>query len=365
MIAKTLSAFSYRNLENINLDFSDKVNIICGENAQGKTNLLEAIWYFSAGKSFRASKEREVIMHGANCAKISLDFLNGDRVNNLSISIKDKGKKCITLNSVPIKKTIDVLGNFTGVLFSPDHLVLIKEGALSRRKFLDFGISQITPKYSMILARYNKILAQRNAALKQSYYNKSYRDTLDVWDYKLATYAAYIVYKRVNYIKKLDVFAKKNHFEISQNKEELSLSYLWNGNFIPNSQEEIYNFYMSKFKEQRSNEIREGNTLFGPHRDDLNVMINDFSARYFASQGQQRSCVLSLKIAEAEMINEEYGEYPVLLFDDVLSELDDIRQDFILSKIDKKQVIITCCLADKFATLTDAKIFNIKNGGLI
>lgn len=362
MIAKSLSLKNFRNIGEAELIFNSGVNIICGENAMGKTNVIEGLWLFSSGKSFRASREKEVISFNNEHSNLRLNFGSNDRDSKFEIDIYKHSKKSIALNGVKIKKLSEIVGVFTSVLFSPEHLTLVKDGPSQRRRFIDIALCQLKPKYLNLLSEYNKLLEQKNAALKKAYENSSIIDTLDIWDEKIAFIGSQIICLREIFINELLECAKIIHSELSNDLEELQIKYLWFGDFTANSQMEVLSAYKEKQKELRKSELKEGITLCGPHRDDIEILLNTLPVRLYGSQGQQRSCVLSLKLAEAEIIYREYNEYPLLLLDDVLSELDHKRQEYIVEKIKDKQVIITCCETEKFKNLKIGKVFRVNNG---
>lgn len=365
MNATSLKLFNFRNISDETIEFSDGVNIIWGENAQGKTNILEALWFFSVGKSFRASRDKEIIAFGEQKTQAELVFTSNGREQLLKAEIPETGRKKIHINGIKAIKASEIIGNFNSVLFSPEHLSLVKDGSSERRKFLDCAITQLRPGYVDLLLNYQKILDQKNAALKKSLENKSYMDTLDIWDEKLSTVGAKITKAREKYIEMLIKKAQLIHFDISDNTEKLSLKY--NSSTEEKQNEENAAKELLKLQlDNRKTDILRGCTSTGPHRDDFEILINNIAARKFASQGQQRSCVLSLKIAESMILEEEYSEQPVLLLDDVLSELDSQRQNYILEKIGRGQVIITCCETEKFlSTLKSAKTLHVEGGKII
>jgi DNA replication and repair protein RecF len=364
MIANKLKMVDFRNIKEETILFSDGVNILCGENAQGKTNILEALWFFSSGKSFRATREKDVIHFNQPITKLSLEYETRQRENSLEMNIPRAGKKEIFINGVKTKKQSELVGSFTSVLFSPEHLTLIKDGPNERRRFIDFAMCQLKPRYLMLLSEYLKLLERRNATLKMAAFDKTIYDTLDIWDEKLSACGSELIVYRNEFVKSISAYAYKNHFELSGGLEELFVKYIWFGGFEPIDKEEVRQIFLEQLKNHRENDIRDGNTAVGPHRDDIEILINGFPARIFASQGQQRSAVLSLKIAEAEQLFNEYGEEPVLLLDDVLSELDAKRQEFIIKKIENKQVILTCCEPERFVNLTKGKVFYVSCGNI-
>ncbi len=362
MFAKSLCLKNFRNISNQQLIFNSGVNIICGENAMGKTNVIEGLWLFSSGKSFRATREKEVISFNQDNSNLKLNFFANNRDNKFEIDLFRHTKKSINLNGVKIKKLSEIVGVFTSVLFSPEHLTLVKDGPSERRRFIDIALCQLKPKYLSLLSEYNKLLEQKNAALKKAYTNSSIIDTLDIWNEKIAIIGSEIICFRALFINELLEFAKIIHNELSDGLEILSLKYLWFSDLSATNHNEVYSTYKQKQKQLRHLELKEGITLCGPHRDDIDICLNGLSVRLYGSQGQQRSCVLSLKLAEAELIYKEYNEYPLLLLDDVLSELDHKRQEYIVEKIKDKQVIITCCDIEKLNNLKIGKVFYVANG---
>lgn len=362
MKAENLKLNNFRNIENEIISFSDGVNVIWGENAQGKTNILESLWFFSVGKSFRAARDREMVSFNKEKAFLELSFISDKREQKISAEIPETGRKKVFINGVKTVKASEIAGSFTSVLFSPEHLTLIKDGSLERRKFLDCAITLHRPAYVDLLINYNKTLEQKNAALKKAAENKSYYETLEIWDKKLSLSGAKIILIRDRYINLLKSKAKDIHFKLTEGKESLDIDYLSAAGQRDNEKETENELY-SLFEKNRKEDILKGFTSIGPQREDIDISINNIKARAFASQGQQRSCVLSLKIAEAELLEEEYGEKPVLLLDDVLSELDMKRQKFILEEIGKGQVIITCCESERFLkTVKNAKAINVQGG---
>ncbi len=332
-----LALSKWRNIDEIEYKPNKETNVIYGKNAQGKTNLLESIYIASRGTGFRQGKEKDLVKEGFEKARISLDFFGGGREQNISVTVyADKRRKEILLNGLPIKKNSDMAGAFCTVLFAPEHLSLVRDGPEERRKFLDSAISQLRPRYGTLLADYNKVVAQKNNLLK-----RGGGDTLDVWNSRLAEIGSYIVLMRSSYIKRLSLPAISHHEAVSKG-EKLSLSYkCFTGNIEGLTREEIKNLLYEEITMAKFREEQMGISLVGPHRDDLEVLIDGKAARIFGSQGQQRSAVLSLKLAECKLIEEEIGERPVLLLDDVMSELDRTRQSYIRKSMKDRQVFIT------------------------
>lgn len=362
MIITKLQFEGFRNLDDGYIEPSSGVNVIFGTNAQGKTNLLEGIWLLSGNKSFRGSRDSELIKFGREFARLKISFYSEDRDQTAEILFL-KGKKEIKINEVKQSSPSALIGKLGAVVFSPEHLSLVKSGPAERRKFIDNAICQIKQNYGEALSSYNKTLAQRNALLKDIPYHSELMDTLDIWDMRLANLGALIVRMRIQYVDRLCECAGKYHAGISENMEELDIVYncgIDKKNSVTSSQ--IKEIIFEKLTENRNDDIREGYTNFGPHRDDIDILINSSRVKSFGSQGQQRSCVLSMKIAEAELIRIATGQEPVVLLDDVLSELDSKRQEFLLNKISGRQVFISCCEAASVDRLKNGKLFEVKKG---
>ena len=362
MKVKKLSFKNYRNLKEGYICPCENINIIHGNNAQGKTNLLESIWLFTGGRSFRGSKDFELInFEDKDKAEINLDFFSKGREQNLKIILNSKNKKReIYLNNVKKKSNFDIIGNFCCVVFSPVHLSLIKDGPNLRRKFLDTAICQIKPSYVSHVIKYNKILNQRNALLKVLKNDSNLIDTLEIWDKKLAKESYFIIKDREEYILKLNEKSKEIYSGISGKKENMSIFYENSLKLKDINENIIFEILRKNLKE----DLILGFTNKGIHRDDLIIKINDKNAKSYASQGQQRSAVLSLKLSEAFLLKEEIKESPILLLDDVMSELDINRQKFLLENIKNWQVFLSTCeetnkIEENFSNL---KVFEINNG---
>ena len=354
MLIKSIKTENYRNLENTEFFPSEGINIICGDNAQGKTNLLECIWLFTGGRSFRGSKDSELVAFGEKFARISLSFETAVRQQSIAITISG-GKREAVLNDVPKKYMSQIIGSFCAVVFSPDHLSLIKSGPEERRNFIDAALCQIKPAYAVLLSRYKRMLNERNALLKDIPRHRELEDMLDIWDERLAAEGAKIAIERQGYVSSLSQLAQGFYDGISGGRERLSLQYK---TVCRGSAEEIKTALTSSLTQRRSDDIYCGYTSAGVHRDDLIVKINDKDARSFGSQGQQRSAVLAMKLAEAAEAGERVGEKPVILLDDVLSELDIKRQSYLLNRLEGMQVFITCCERAESAEA----IFRMNNG---
>ena len=360
MKVNSIKLNNFRNISSIELEACDGVNVIYGENAQGKTNILEAMWLFTGCKSFRGAKDAELIKFNEDFARISLDFSDNVREKNSQITIGNK-KKSVLHNGVALNSSAELIGSFYSVIFSPAHLSLIKDGPSQRRKFLDTALCQLKPSYAQKLALYKKALLQRNALLKDINLNSGLYDMLDMWDEQLAKYSATVISERLKYIDTLSQYSHHIYSGISENKEDFSVAYSRDTDKNI-SIEDLYSMELENIKKSRKEDVIYTTTSVGPHRDDLNILINGFSARSFGSQGQQRSCALALKLGESEIIKKITGETPVALLDDVMSELDEKRQDFILNHITDRQVFLTCCDPSQVLRLCGGKSFLIKGG---
>ena len=360
MIIKRFKAEGFRNIDSCDITFEKGTNLILGNNAQGKTNAVEGIYTFARGKSFRASEDKELVGFSKEGFRIYIEYEDKTGENSLEYSFYGRERRR-KKNGYPIKSVKEMIGSFRAVLFYPDHLGLVKDSPEERRAFLNIAIGQCYPIYISRYSDYKNALENRNCLLKNA--SKGLfvdRDELLSWSYSLSEYSSYIYTERKEYIKKLEKYAKAIMRDISDGKEELSLIYKSDIKEDIDGSENIKEAYKKIFTEQIDREIIVGSSLFGPHRDDIEILINGKSARHFASQGQQRSVVLAVKLAEGEVNREIYGEYPVFLFDDVLSELDEKRQSFVLSGMKDRQIIITSCeplrTAGKVITVSGGKI---------
>lgn len=366
MYVDVLELLNFRNYQKLELKLNDKINIFVGENAQGKTNILEAIYFLSALKSHRTSRDKELIYWNKEKAYIKGEINKNLGRYKLEFLLDMNGKKMMKLNGVGLNKSSEILGTLNSVVFSPEDLRLIKDGPAQRRKFIDNELCQIRPKYHYILGQYNKVLMQRNNILKSIYSSPSLKTTLEVFSEQLADYGSIIIQNRVEFIKKLSLIARLIHRKITDGKEELEVVYKTDVNTSlgqNNIKQELINYYINGIDE----DVKKGFTLKGPHKDDLIIYINGIDVRNFGSQGQQRTAALSLKLSELEIIKSEVGEYPVLLLDDVLSELDPNRQFFLLNSLKDIQTIITCTSTrdidiKKFG---EKSVFEVKKGTVV
>ncbi|MBE6719409.1 MAG: DNA replication/repair protein RecF [Ruminococcaceae bacterium] len=358
MKIKKIEIKDFRNIEYLDAAFDD-VNIIWGENAQGKTNLIEALYLFTGAKSFRGVKDKELVKFGSELSKLSIEFESSGREQTAQLVIK--GRREATLNQIKKKSAASLGDEIKAVIFSPVHLSMIKDGPAERRKFIDSALCQIKSGYKNLLKDYNRSLAQRNNLLKDIYQNPELDSMLYIWNTNLAKTGAKIVYQRLRYIEAITPFVKDIYSGISSGTEEIDINYIGSANKICDVSEIEKNILL-QLEENKVQDLQNKTTSVGAHRDDIDVLINGNSARKYASQGQQRSCVLALKLAEAALLEQMTGEKPIALLDDVMSELDEKRQDYILNRIDGLQVFITCCDKEQILRLKDGKTIQINNG---
>lgn len=347
MYLEKIKLQNFRNYQKQEIVLEKNINIFYGDNAQGKTNILEAIFLCSFGKSFRTNKEKELIYLGEEGMQAEVFFQKSDREGKIKIGIGHK--KQIEVNGVKIKKLSELLGNLNIVIFTPDDIQILKAGPIERRRFLDMMIGQLRPNYVYQLNNYRNTLEQRNNYLRQIKEEKKPEELLDIWDEKLAEYATIICKYRREFIEKLKGKIKQIHSQIT--KEELRIEYL-----TECKEKEIY---LSLLKQRRKLDVIKGYTTKGIHRDDFKLFINEKEIGIYGSQGQHRTAILSLKLAELYVVYDEIGEYPILLLDDFMSELDEKRRKHFLENIQNAQVIITC--TDKLS-IDRAKLLKVKNG---
>lgn len=342
----------------------ENANIIYGDNGQGKTNFLEAIWLFTGAKSFRGVRDSQLVRIGQTQATLEMDFLSGERSQTAKMTVASR--RSAVVNDIPLRSPAELAGRFCAVVFSPSHLSLIKDGPQEKRRFIDTAVCQMKPRFISMLNRYHRVLDQRNRLLKDIAYQQNLMDTLDVWDARLASFAAVIIKTRATFIDRLRTFAQDIYAGISQEKEVLDFHYQPTlacdlSAEIPEIEKRI----LDCLKTNRQQDLRAGVTTGGPHRDDIEITLSGSSARIFGSQGQQRSCVLALKLAECELIRETIGEYPVVLLDDVMSELDLSRRDYLLNHLRDRQVFITCCDEKDFQNLGRGLGICMQNGAAV
>ncbi len=359
MRVEKLCLTDFRNIAHAELCPAPDINVFIGENAQGKTNALESLWLFAGGRSFRGSKDAELVRLGCDRAQIEGHFFTEGRAQEAVITVDKHRHVC--LNGVDQPAMNKIVGKFPAVVFFPDHLFLIKEGPEGRRRFMDAAICQIRPAYLQILANYSRVLEQRNALIKNR--RNGFDNAMwEVFTLKLAQCGQQIVKERLNYTERLKSIAVLQYKGLSGGREELSLAYEPRQEYEKLSEQEIGEQLFRSLVEHRQNDFDAGYTTVGPHREDLAIQIDGLSARHFGSQGQQRSAVLALKLAEAEILKDAVGESPMVLLDDVMSELDAARQEYIVTRLKDWQVFITCCDGGAVLPQIAGKRFHVKHG---
>ena len=367
MIVKTLELDFFRNYVYLEAAFDPRVNLIYGDNAQGKTNLLEAVAYLSSARSHRARYDKEMIQMGIDSAFLKGEVSSRDRDFTLEAKLfRGRGRQLFS-NGVRLKTAGELAGILTTVLFCPEDLYLIREGGAARRKFLDGAICQLRPRYAQALAEYNRLYEHKTRILRDWPENPSLLQTLDDFNLRMAQTGAILIHYRAHFVKRLRDHAPAIHADFSGGRETMELKYETVSTVEDplKSPREILPMLLSHQESHRQAELDSRQCLSGPHKDDLTVDVNGVSAKTYGSQGQTRTAALSLKLAQREIFQEETGEWPVLLLDDVLSELDAKRQSFVLNRIQGGQVFITCCEEEKLEGLEGGKAFHIQGGRLV
>ena len=358
MKIKELALNCYRNYENQTIEFSDGINILYGDNAQGKTNILEAIYMLATTKSHRGSKDKEIIMFDRDDAHIRADINKNEIGHRIDMHLRKNKSKGVAIDRIPIKKSAELFGLINIIIFSPEDLSIIKDSPSERRRFIDMELCQLNKIYYSDLSTYNKVLMQRNNLLKQIYYDKSKIDMLSVWDLQLSDYGTRIIRERIKFIDMIGEIIKEIHSKLTSGKETIQVVYDKNIN---------EDDFLEELSTKRDNDLRLQSTQIGPHRDDIIFMVNDRDVKKYGSQGQQRTVALSLKLAEIELVKQLINDNPILLLDDVMSELDSTRRNELLSSIDDTQTIITCTGYDDFIKerLSIDRLYRVENGTIL
>lgn len=358
MKLKSLKLNNFRNYEYLDINFDKDINILYGDNAQGKTNILESIYFATTTKSHKGSKEKELIKFDCDNAHIELIVNKKEIEYCIDIHLKKNQTKGIAINKIPIKKASELFGIVNVVFFSPEDLNIIKNGPAERRRFIDLELSQLNKIYLSNLGNYNKIIIQRNKLLKEYSQKEDLIDTLDIWDEQLIMYGEKIIEQREEFINQINDIIKDIHRKLSGNKEEIKLVYE-KSTGTSNLRDSII--------KNRNRDLKMRSTSVGPHRDDIAFIVNGLDIRTYGSQGQQRTAALSLKMSEIELVKAIINDYPILLLDDVLSELDSNRQNYLLDSIKDVQTLITCTGVEEFIKYRFKidKIFNVKNGCIV
>ena len=354
LFCKKIIYKDFRNIESSSLEFCPGTNIFVGQNAEGKTSAVEGIYLFARGKSFRSQHDIDMIRFDCDYASIDMEFNDTRRDHKMRIAYSRDGRRLCKHNGVDIKKLSEFIGHFRAVIFCPNHLSLVKDGPSVRRSFIDTAISQIQPSYVGLLQKYNSILSQRNALIKNAYFQRDVFDaTVEYWSEQLAEAAERISKKRAWYTDMLSEYSNALIGDMTGGREELKISYR-----SQKTKEE----YFKELCSNHERELKYGSTLYGVHKDDLDIELLGRDARSFASQGQQRSIALALKLSEGEISRKECGSYPVFLLDDVLSELDNKRREYILSGLKDRQTFITSCNEDDFKDIGNAVTYTVNQG---
>ena len=369
MYVQRLATQQFRNLEDGEFFPCEGVNVIYGDNAQGKTNLLEGLWLFTGGHSFRGAKDSELSRldretgNNVPAAALALDFFSEERMQKAVLQIEN-GKRRSVINGVQKKTGSALVGKVRAVIFSPEHLLLVKEGPSRRRSFIDGALCQLKPSFAGALSSYNRTLLQRNALLKDINKFPELRDTLEVWDARLVKLGVTVMAERKAYVDKAAQTVQDIYDGISSGREKIEIRYAPSIKTFEESfsKEEVEELFLKELKRTLRSDMKSGFTSFGPHRDDLDIELNGLSARSYGSQGQQRSAVLALKLAEAETLSKISGETPIVLLDDVMSELDQSRQDYLLNHLHGRQVFLTCCSPETVSLQETGKRFRVEAG---
>lgn len=357
MVIKSMSLQNYRNYKTLNLDFDPNTNIFYGDNAQGKTNILEAVYVSGTTRSHRSAKDRELIYFSEEEAHICTLLEKKGMVHKIDMHLRKNKTKGIAIDGIPIRKASELFGIIHFVFFSPEDLSIIKNGPSERRRFMDAELCQLDKVYLFNLSNYNKIVLQRNKLLKELYFRPDYREVLEVLNLQLVQYGTELIKRRRSFVKELNDIIRKIHNQLSGGQEEIFLEYEANAGETD---------FEDLLKKNMDRDLRLKTTSAGPHRDDLSFLVNGVDIRKFGSQGQQRTAALSLKLSEIELVKHTVNDAPILLLDDVLSELDSSRQNYLLNSINNVQTLITCTGLDEFINhrFSINRIYRVTDGNV-
>jgi len=355
MIIKSIELSDYRNYDHLSLEFSPGTNILYGDNAQGKTNILEAIYVSATTKSHKGSKDRDIINFDKEEAHIRTVIEKENIDTRIDMHLRKNKSKGLAIDGQRVKKAADLIGLCNVVFFSPEDLGIIKNGPSERRRFVDMELCQLDSFYFYNLSNYNKIVDQRNTLLKDMYFNPQLRETLNIWDMQLVSYGSKIIERRKLFVEQLNEIIEGIHFSLSGGREKIKIVY------EPDVEMDAFE---KKLQENQERDVRSKMTTVGPHRDDFSFLIGDVDIRKFGSQGQQRTAALSLKLSEIELVKKITKDTPILLLDDVLSELDSNRQNYLLNSIGTIQTIITCTGLEEFVNnrFEIDRVYKVTNG---
>ncbi len=357
MIIKSIELENFRNYDRLYINFDEHTTILYGDNAQGKTNILEAAYISGTSKSHKGSRDKEIIKFDKNESHIKTIISKNERDYQIDIHLKKNKSKGIAINRVPIKKAADLFGLINIIFFSPEDLNIIKNGPSERRKFMDAELCQLDKIYLSDLTNYNKALNQRNALLKEMIYKPQLKETLPVWDEQLIAYGKKIIKRRQQFVNDINIIVNDIHSSITSGKENINVSY------DPNI-EDI--FFLDELVKNKEKDMKFCQTSVGPHRDDIKITVDNIDIRKYGSQGQQRTCALSLKLSEIKLVENTIGDKPILLLDDVLSELDKNRQSDLLDTLIDTQTVITCTGIDEFVRnrFRLNTVYKVENGSI-
>lgn len=358
MIVESIKLNHFRNYDNLELEFNKGTNLFYGDNAQGKTNILESVYLCGTTRSHKGSKDKEIIHFGEEEAHICMRIKKNNIPYRIDMHLKKNKSKGIAINGVPVKKASELIGLGNFVFFSPEDLNIIKNGPGERRRFVDMELCQLSRVYMHNLANYNKIVNQRNKLLKEIGFRPDFMDTLDIWDMQMVEYGRKVIEERAVFISRLNEIMREIHGKLSGNREEILVTY------DANVQAEAFE---ETLRRNRDRDLKFKVSLIGPHRDDIGFQIKHVDIRKFGSQGQQRTAALALKLSEIELVRQELGDTPILLLDDVLSELDSHRQGYLLDSIHDIQTLITCTGLDDFVEnrFQINKVFHVVDGKVL
>ena len=348
----------FRSYEDCSLAPCDGITVLIGDNGQGKTNILEAVYLTCTGRSHRTRQDRELVRWGADSAFVDIHTVRRDGTHAVTMALYPTGRRQIRVAGREISRSGELLGHVSGVLFSPEDLRTVKDGPGERRRFVDMTLSQLKPSYYYSLQRYNRALRQRNELLRQAAQEGLQIAVLDAWDEQLAREGTSLIIQRRNYIEALSRTAEKVHGEITGSGESLSIRY------APSIGAEQPGSFLEALRAGRDSDLRRMTTLIGPHRDDVSVLVNDRDARVYGSQGQQRTAALSMRLAELHIMRDELGEWPVLMLDDVMSELDPSRRRRLLERMEGIQTLVTCTDPDDLAGARPGAVYRIRDGSV-
>ncbi len=358
MYVRSLKLKNYRNYDKLHIHFDKGTTILYGDNAQGKTNVLESVYLAVTTKSHRGSKDKEIIQFGENEAHVRLKVVKHDVEHRIDMHLRGLKSKGIAVDGIPIKRSSELLGICNVVFFSPEDLSLIKDSPSDRRRFMNMELCQLDKIYCSDYVNYNNVLNQRNSLLKQIYFKPDLRDTLDIWDEQLIDHGKRLIKSRREFVEMMNDIMRDIHLRLSGGKENVRIDY------VMNTTEEGF---ANELRAKRDKDLKYQTTQVGPHRDDLAFFINDIDVKSYGSQGQQRTTALSLKLSEIRLVREMMRENPILLLDDVMSELDSNRREYLLDSIKDIQTIVTCTGYDDFINrrMKIDNIYKVENGAIL